>query len=166
MVKQCPTKAKYDRQGNLLYMLLAIVLSLVKPCDPCWEIYHALKIKIMYTPHIPAAPTLGVRKNMFSIHPKMFYSCIGNRHKNVFVRINAPNSFKCLSWKVSVVEERHGLCKSEKKRRVLKKWISVWDIENNGYSDARLKKREKEMNKIAHVSLQSVFQVSIKRDMF
>ena len=28
------------------------------------------------------------------------------------------------------------------------------------------KKREKDMNKIAHISLQSVFQVSIKRDMF
>ena len=91
----------YIDMENLLHILLVIVLSLVKPCDLCWEIYHALKIKITYTPHISAAPTLGVCNNMFSIHPKMFYSYIGNRHKNMFVRINAPSSCKCLSWKVS-----------------------------------------------------------------
>ena len=34
----------------------------------------------------------------------------------------------------------------------------VWDIENNGYSDARLKKEK--MNKVAHDFLQSYFQVS------
>ena len=38
----------------------------------------------------------------------------------------------------------------EKKEKVLKKWTSVWGIENNGYLDARLKK-EKKMNKIAPV---------------
>jgi hypothetical protein len=41
------------------------------------------------------------------------------------------------------------------KRRVLKKWTSVQEIENNGYSDACLeKKREKRKKikkKIAHV---------------
>ena len=41
--------------------------------------------------------------------------------------------------------------KREKKERV-DKMTSVQDIENNGYSDARLKKGE--MNKIAHVFLQ------------
>jgi hypothetical protein len=30
------------------------------------------------------------------------------------------------------------------KRKVLKKWISVQDIENNGYLDARHKKEEEE----------------------
>ena len=35
----------------------------------------------------------------------MFYSYIGIRHKNKFVRINAPSSCKCLSWKVSITEE-------------------------------------------------------------
>jgi hypothetical protein len=99
----------YDILGNLLHMLLVIALSLIKPCDPRWETYHALKTKIMYTPHIPAAHTLGVRKNMFSIHPKLFYSYIGNRHKNMLVRINAPSSCKCLSWKVLITErEAHG----------------------------------------------------------
>ena len=42
-----------------------------------------------------------------------------------------------------------------------KKWTSVRDIENNGYFDARLKK--KEMNKIAYVFLQSYFP-SFKRE--
>ena len=40
----------------------------------------------------------------------------------------------------------------KEKKKVLKKWTSVQDIENNGYLDARLKK--KEMNKIANVFLQ------------
>ena len=47
-----------------------------------------------------------------------------------------------------------------------KKWTSVRDIENNGYSDARLKKKRENMNKIAHVVLQSCFQVSKERDIF
>ena len=44
----------------------------------------------------------------------------------------------------------------KEKEKELKKWTSVRDIENNGYSDDLLKKRE-EMNKIAHVLLQSCF---------
>jgi hypothetical protein len=32
----------------------------------------------------------------------------------------------------------------KKKKRVEKKWISVQNIENNGYSDARLKKERDE----------------------
>ena len=127
----------YDRLGNLLLILLATALSLVKPCDPCWEIYHALKIKITYTPHISAAPTPGVRNNLFSIHTKMFYSYTGNRHKNKFVRVNAPSSCKCLSWKVSIAEEEAWtmqklFIKNEKKKsiekidkcpRYLKQWV-------------------------------------------
>ena len=50
------------------------------------------------------------------------------------------------------------------RKKVLKKWTSVQDIENNGYSDARLKKEK--MNKIAHVFLQSCFQVSKERYVF
>ena len=51
--------------------------------------------------------------------------------------------------------------KREKKgKKDWKKWTSVRDIENNGYSDAYLKKK---MNKIAHVFLQSYFQVSKER---
>ena len=30
----------------------------------------------------------------------------------------------------------------KEKKKVLKKWTSVQDIENNGYLDARLKKRD------------------------
>jgi hypothetical protein len=42
------------------------------------------------------------------------------------------------------------------KRKVLKKWASVQDIENNGYSNAhhkkrRKKKEERRKKKIAHV---------------
>ena len=50
--------------------------------------------------------------------------------------------------KFQLQKKRHGLCKSyswKKEEKVLKKWTSVRDIENNGYLDARLKKK---MNKI------------------
>jgi len=40
--------------------------------DLCREIFHAPKIKITYTPHTSAIPTLGVRKNM-PYHSKIFY---------------------------------------------------------------------------------------------
>ena len=58
-----------------------------------------------------------------------------------------------------------GLCKSYSLKKDEKKWTSVRDIENNGYLDARSKKRSK-MNKIAHVFLQSCFQVSKDRYVF
>ena len=42
--------------------------------------------------------------------------------------------------------------KRKRKKRDEKKWTSVRDIENNGYLDAHLKKKEEEkMNKIAPV---------------
>ena len=124
----------YDRLRNLLHILLVFVLSLVKRCHPCWETYHALKIKIMYTPHISAAYTLGVCNNMFFIHPKMFYSYTGNRHKNKFVRIKAPSSCKCLSWKVSIAEreawamqklfqKKESIEKMDKCLRYWKQWV-------------------------------------------
>jgi hypothetical protein len=43
-----------------------------------------------------------------------------------------------------------------------KKWTSVRDIENNGYLDARLKKKREEMNKIAPALLQMF--LNFKRD--
>ena len=52
-----------------------------------------------------------------------------------------------------------------KKEKNWKKWTSVRDIENNGYSDAHLKK-EKKMNKIAPVFLQKNFEVSKERYVF
>jgi hypothetical protein len=43
------------------------------------------------------------------------------------------------------------------------KWTSVRDNENNGYSDACLKKK---MNKIDHIFLQDFFQVSKEKYVF
>ena len=43
--------------------------------------------------------------------------------------------------KFQLQKKRHGYAKViHKKDKVLKKWTSVRDIENNGYLDARLKK--------------------------
>ena len=55
--------------------------------------------------------------------------------------------------------------KKRKKEKKVEKMTSVRDIKNNGYSDARLKKEE-EMNKIAHIFLQSCFQVLNERYVF
>ena len=55
--------------------------------------------------------------------------------------------------KFQLQKKRHVAMQKLFKEKVLKKWTSVWDIENNGYLDACLKK-EKEMNKIAHIFLQ------------
>jgi len=43
-----------------------------------------------------------------------------------------------ISLESSVAKKRHGLCKSISKKNIEKKWTSIRDIENNGYSDARL----------------------------
>ena len=154
----------YDRTFYIYYLSLYGVWSnLVTLVE---ETYHALKIKIIYTPHISATPTLGVRNNMLSIHPKMFYSYTGNRHKNKFIRINAPNYCKSLSWKVLITEkEAWAMQKLFIKRKGIEKNRQVSEIlKTMGTQMPAWKKRE--MNKIAHVFLQSVFQVSIKRDMF
>jgi hypothetical protein len=43
---------------------------------------------------------------------------------------------------VSIAEKEAWAMKKLFIKKVLKKWTSVQDIENNGYSDARLKKKE------------------------
>jgi hypothetical protein len=50
---------------SICYLLLCWVWSSL--VDPCWEIYHAPKIKITHTPHTHAAPILGVCKNMLPL---------------------------------------------------------------------------------------------------
>ena len=134
-------------------MLFAFALSFVKLCWPLWEICHALKIKITYTPHIPTAPTLGVRKTCLPSRftKKMFYSYIRSEQKNILDRfihqINAPK-FLLLSLKVLLQKRDMGLYKSyswkKRKKSWEKKWTSVRDILNNGYLDAHLEKKRDE----------------------
>jgi hypothetical protein len=51
-----------------------------------------------------------------------------------------------ISLKVLLQKRGTGLCKSYSKKREKqkseKKWTSVQDFENNGYSDARLKRKK------------------------
>ena len=80
----------------------------------------------------------------------MFYSYTRGKHKYMLVRfplkINAPSSCYYFS-KVLLQKRGMGYAKvihkkeRKKKRRVEKNWTSVRDIENNGYSDARLLKK-------------------------
>jgi hypothetical protein len=59
-----------------LLLLCWVWSSLV---DPCWEIYHAPKIKITHTPHAHATPTLGLRKKtcFFPFTSKRFTPILG-----------------------------------------------------------------------------------------
>ena len=58
MISSYMTKLEFLQDPNMLFRLgkllhfyaACIVLSFLKPGWPLWEIYHALKIKIMYTP--------------------------------------------------------------------------------------------------------------------
>ena len=91
-----------------------------------------------------------------------------NTKKNILHRYppNKCSKFFLLSLKsFRCKKEAWVYTKVIKKERDEKKWTSVWDIENNGYSDARLKKKKK-MNKIAYIYLQSCFQVSKERYVF
>ena len=88
-----PTRAyMIFRLGKLPNIASCIALSFVKLCWPLWEVCHALKIKIMYTP--PTYALLlhwGWHKNMpFHLDPpkKSFTPTLGVNTKNMFDRIS------------------------------------------------------------------------------
>ena len=57
-----------------------------------------------------------------------------------------------------LIHKKKSIEKMDKCPRYLKQWVLRCPLEK--------KKKKREMNKIAHVFLQKVFQVSNKRDMF
>jgi predicted Fe-S protein YdhL (DUF1289 family) len=76
-----------------------------------------------------------------------------------------------LSLKSFVAKKRHVamqnlFIKKERKRKELKKWTSVRDIQKQWVLRCLPEKEEEEMNKIAHVFLQSCFQIPKERGMF
>ena len=152
------------RLGNLLHILLVIVMSLVKTL---WPLLRNLSCSQdqdhIHSTYIYCSYTWSMQQHVFH-PPKIFYSYTRNRHKNMFDRINAPSSCKCLSWKVLIAEKRHVAMQKLFKEKVLKIGQVFEILKTMGTQMPAWKKRE--MNKIAHVFLQSVFQVSIKRDMF
>ena len=81
--------------------------------------------------YICCSYTRSMQKLVFH-PPKMFYSYIGNRHKNMLDRINAPSYCKCVSWKVSIAEReawamqklfRKSIEKMNKCPRYWKQWV-------------------------------------------
>jgi hypothetical protein len=119
--KQCSTRAIYRLEKPSTYVTCICIefgqtlwpLLTNLSCSQDQDHVHSTYICCSYT---------GARNNMFPIHSKIFYSYIGNRHKNMFVRINAPSSCKCLSLKVLVAEkEAWAMQKLFKKRRERKK---------------------------------------------
>ena len=76
----------------------------------------------------------------------------------ILVAISQKHCYRKETWGYAKVIHKK---RKEKEKRDEKKWTSVRDIENNGYSDARLKKEE--MNKIAPVLSQKYFQVLRER---
>ena len=107
-----------------------------------------------------------MQKYAFHLDPpkKCFTPTLGVNTKTCLIGFHPPN--KCSKVLVAIsqsfiAENRPGAMQKlfiKKRKKELKKWTSVRDMENNGYSDVHLK-RKKEMNKIAHVLLQKCFQV-------
>ena len=136
-------------------MLLAFVLSFVKLCWPLWEICHTHKIKITYTPHIPAAPTLGVgaktyfpsrftQKNVLLL----YWEWTQNMLDRFFIhQINDPGSCCCLS-KFCCRKETWGYAKVIQKMRRRKNG-QVSEISKT--MGTQMLAWKKEMNKIAPV---------------
>ena len=71
---------------------------------------------------------------MFSIHSKKYSTPTwGIDTKNMIVRINAPNSCKCLSWKVSIAKKEACampklFIKERKKEKRIEKNGQVFEI--------------------------------------
>ena len=125
MMSSYMTKLEFPPEPYMLFRLeklphiccLLLLWVFVKLCWPLWEVCHALKIKIMYTPQIPTAPTLGVRKtclpsrstkkNVLLLH----WEWTQNMLDRFFIhQINAPSS--CCYLKVLLQKKDRGLCKS------------------------------------------------------
>jgi hypothetical protein len=113
------TKLEFPPEPYMLFRLekLSHICHLLLHCRPLWELCHALKIKIMYTPP----------KNVLLLH-------WGWTQKHVrfsIHQINAPLSCYYLS-KVLLQKRYMGLCKSYsqkiKKRRVEKKMNKIAPI--------------------------------------
>ena len=103
--KEIPTKAKYhDKTFYICYLFLCWALS--NFVDPCWESYHAFKIKITYMPpNISTTPTLGVgAKTCLPLRSiqKCSTTTLGV-NKNMFVRIHQNKCSKSLLISLSKV---------------------------------------------------------------
>ena len=118
---------------------------------PCERFVMLLKSRSRTNhPNMHYSYTRGRHNNMPSvqIHPKIFYSQTRRKHQKYALQdihqINAPSSCCYLSKVLLQSKETWGYAKViHKKRKKEKKWTSVRDIENNGYSDACLKKKRK-----------------------
>ena len=102
--KQIPTKAKYhDKTFYICYLFFCWALS--NFVHPCWESYHAFKIKITYMPpNICTTPTLGVGAKT-CLPPRSIQKCstptLGVKKKYLLgsIKINAPHPCWYLSQK-------------------------------------------------------------------
>ena len=76
-------------------------------------------------------------------HPNMHYSYTGGEHKNMLVRFPLKKNVQnpCCYLSKDLLQKR-GMAMQKLFKKKLKKWTSVRDIKNNGYSDARLKKEK------------------------
>ena len=115
----CMTKLEFPPEPYMLFRLgnfhiyaacfciefCQALLTLMRGC-------HAFKIKITYTPHIPAAPTLGVCKTCLpSRFTQKCSPTLGVNTKHVCQVSHPPNKcskFLLLSLKSFVAEKRHG----------------------------------------------------------
>ena len=122
--KQCPTRAIHRLGKPSTYT----TCHCIEFGQALWPLLRKLSCSQdqdhIHSTYICCSYTRSTQQHL-SIHPKLFYSYTGNRHKNMLVRINAPSSCECLSWKVSIAEKEvwamQKLFIKERKEKVLKK---------------------------------------------
>jgi hypothetical protein len=136
--KQWPTRAIYRIDKPSTYTTCVCI----EFDQTLWLLLRnlsALKIKIMYTPHISATPVLRVCNNMFFIHPIWSTPTLEKDTKRSFLGINAPSSCNYLSWKFFNCKKeacgyvkKKSIKKMDKHLRYLKQWVlkcSPWKKE-------------------------------------
>ena len=134
---------------HVCYLFLCWALS--NFVDPCWEIYHILKIKITYTPpKICTTPTLGVGAKT-CLPSRTTQKCSSPTlgvDKNMFVRFHQNKCSKSL-----LIISLKSLLQKE-----------TWDYQKNREKRAKRKKRKekKDENKDSPCSHQKIFHDPIR----
>ena len=145
--RQCPTRAKYRLEKPSTYT----TCHCIEFGQPFWPLLRNLSCSQdqdhVHSTYICCSYTRSMQqyvfhppKNVLLLHWEYTqkYVRIPLNKGSKFLEIPLLKSFNCRRRDMGYAKVIHKI-----KRKYWKKWTSVWDIENNGYSDARLKKEKK-----------------------
>ena len=114
---------------DLYRMLLVLHWALSNCLRPLWDLFHAFKIKIMYTPYIlMLTSTLEVTQNMPPIHTKILHRFDMNLHVAKRMWAMQKKSRRKISVPRSMGERKRKKKDSSYfkiRDRVMQKWVRV-----------------------------------------